>query len=516
MDFKDHLKTIDLETAPLEDKLWRVQNLYCIRNKKGQLVRFELNEHQIKLVNSFQTSVQKSEPLVILKARQVGITTFFSIWFLDDALFYNGINAVIQSHKKESMEDIFNVVRRAYDYFPSELKSETSKHDIDRSTKIQIPEMNSQIEVKLESRSVSVNRIHYSEYAFIEEDRIAATDGALTPDCHKVIESTPFGYNHFYEMYKKHNTSERRNTFFIPWHEHSEYSLNGKLENITSEEEDIKRKYPDVTDEQLLFRRSKLLSMSHLQFRQEFPENDYDCFIASGNSFMDKNKLTKIMEEIRDVKPLEERTEAGLTIRVYQKLNPEELKQRAKGFYLGVDPAEGIGRDFSAAVLLIQDGHTLYQALTMHGQLSTSDFAKKIREYMYKNYSFDNKVPLAIIERNNHGHAVLDLLMHHPDYYYDNLYTFHRDGREGFITSAVSKKAIFNNLQNAINEDIIKIKDRAVVDELFTLELTDARKIEASKGKHDDLVMATALAFEGYYDDIGKVRIDFGDPVSEV
>lgn len=62
----------------LTDEAWRMCNLYCIENKWGDLVHFKPNRAQVQL---FKTKHQGGN--MILKARQLGISTGIAIWLLD-------------------------------------------------------------------------------------------------------------------------------------------------------------------------------------------------------------------------------------------------------------------------------------------------------------------------------------------------------------------------------------------------------------------------------------------------
>ena len=58
--------------------------------------------------------------MLVLKARQLGCTTFFAINFLDDCFWMQNISSGIIAHRKEDAEDIFKKkVKFAYDKCPN-------------------------------------------------------------------------------------------------------------------------------------------------------------------------------------------------------------------------------------------------------------------------------------------------------------------------------------------------------------------------------------------------------------
>lgn len=517
MNFRKHINNIDWASknilTNMTDKIWRLENLYAIRSKDGSITSLKLNKHQKKLAIMIK-DLKEGDPLVILKARQVGITTFFVLWDLDDALFYDGINAVILSHKKESLKDIFEIVRLAYDEFPSILKSDKTKFDKNNQTQLTIGELNSKIEVKLEARSVSVNMIHFSEFAFTDLKRIMATEGSLTKDCLRVYESTAFGLNHFYDLYKKEKNLNRNTTLFIPWFDHDEYSIQGILENKTQDEIKLQNQYPKITDNNLLYRRDKLRSMDILSFRQEFPSDDLECFLESGHSYFDTKYLMDCKNKLKP--PIKEQELRNLKIKFYKIPTFDDLKKEPLMFFAGIDSAEGIGRDFSSVTLIsVNEKHKAEVLLTMRGHPNINDLCEIVFDTLVNNYCYEydgvKHLPLLNIERNNHGHAVLQNFLKNPKCIYPSL-SIGRDRRLGFVTTNLSKKHIFSDLRNAIDERLIKINDLITLEELTIIESTLSNsgmsKIQAPDNKHDDTVISLCLAYNAYLNTIGRNRAD--------
>lgn len=107
--------------SKLSDRLWRLNNLYYIKNKEGKKVLLRLNWAQRKLYDALWYFN------VILKARQLGFTTFILIYFLDACLFNDNHAAGVIAHTRDDAEDLFtNKVKFAYDNLPEWLKKERS------------------------------------------------------------------------------------------------------------------------------------------------------------------------------------------------------------------------------------------------------------------------------------------------------------------------------------------------------------------------------------------------------
>src|SRR3990167_8890983 len=102
----------------LKDKMWRINNLYKIRNKKGELIKFKLNRAQSHYHEN------KWFRNLILKSRQLGFTTYESIDSLDDTLFTPNFDALMIAHNLEAGESIFTKkISFAWDKLPDTLKA---------------------------------------------------------------------------------------------------------------------------------------------------------------------------------------------------------------------------------------------------------------------------------------------------------------------------------------------------------------------------------------------------------
>ena len=98
----------------LLSKRKRLENLYYIIDKNGCEVSLKLNWAQKELDEN------RWYQMLILKARQLGCTTFFAIDFLDDCFWQTNLSAGIIAHRKEDAENIFKKkVKYAYDRMPT-------------------------------------------------------------------------------------------------------------------------------------------------------------------------------------------------------------------------------------------------------------------------------------------------------------------------------------------------------------------------------------------------------------
>lgn len=221
--------------AELGDKLWRLTHLYYITDKSGNEILFNLNWAQEELYH------KEWHQMLVLKARQLGVTTYFSINFLDDCFWYRNINAGIIAHRKEDAEDIFKKkVKYAYDRMPKWTRTFNSATN-DRSGELAF-ENGSSYRVSTGFRSGTYQRLLVSEFGKIcgkspdiAKEIVTGSLNTVSTDQIVAIESTADGREgYFYEFCKRAEELDKRNVtlskmdmrfFFFPWYEEESYRI---------------------------------------------------------------------------------------------------------------------------------------------------------------------------------------------------------------------------------------------------------------------------------------------------
>src|SRR3990167_9403379 len=190
----------------LKNKTWRLNNLYKIRNKKGKLIKFELNRVQSHYDGN------KWFRNLILKSRQLGFTTYEAIDSLDDTLFTPNFDALMIAHNLEAGESIFSKkISFAWDRIPDTLKTLWSvDNKTSKTLKFDFGEKGfSSLAVDTSGRSGTYQRVHVTELAEISKkypkkvpDIIEGTIPAIPTTGRVDIESTSQGASgEFYEMF---------------------------------------------------------------------------------------------------------------------------------------------------------------------------------------------------------------------------------------------------------------------------------------------------------------------------
>lgn len=212
----------------LLNKEWRIDNLYKIRDKDGKLIKFVRNRAQ----KHYSQNV--SHRNLILKARQLGFTTYEAIDAMDDVLFTPNMDALMIAHNLEAGESIFSKkIVFAWEKLPNELRllygvdaktSKTLKFDFGKKGF-------SSIAVDTSGRSGTYQRVHVTELADIAKkypkkipDIIEGTIPAIPTSGRLDIESTSQGasgefYDMFMEAYERGNPTipQQYKAHFYNW-----------------------------------------------------------------------------------------------------------------------------------------------------------------------------------------------------------------------------------------------------------------------------------------------------------
>lgn len=229
---------IEISQKRLSDPIWRLNNLYHIINKQGGQTIFKLNWAQQELYDGMHYCN------VILKARQLGISTFVCLLFLDRCLFNSNVSAGILCHTLEDGQQMFRRVKFAYDCLPDNLK-QLIVSDNDTAQMLKFSN-GSSLRVGTSLRSSTFQYLHVSEFGKIcarypEKAREVLTGSLNTISAGQYcfVESTAEGRSGaFYDMVCRSRALQEQGSnltpldfrfFFFPWHRSPEYTLQASV-----------------------------------------------------------------------------------------------------------------------------------------------------------------------------------------------------------------------------------------------------------------------------------------------
>src|SRR5690348_10249904 len=101
----------------INNNKWRLNNLYRIINRDANSIKFQLNSVQENVLANLHYRN------LILKARQLGMSTFSVLYLLDQVLFNENLQAGIVSYSLEHAQHIFKkIIGHALDTLPKEIR----------------------------------------------------------------------------------------------------------------------------------------------------------------------------------------------------------------------------------------------------------------------------------------------------------------------------------------------------------------------------------------------------------
>lgn len=219
----------EFEKKYLSSKLWRLNNLYTVTNKSGELVIFRMNwaQHQV------YASARKHARLIILKSRQQGISTFWLVSYFDDAIFCPHMNLGLMAQGTDEASTLLERAKLLWEKLSPSVKEFLNVRLLKDNSKEFSFSNESTIFIRVSFRSATLQRLHISEFGKIANqypkrarETKTGTLQALGKGNTGVIESTAEGINDFKDMWDKAEIAERAGTMswkdfkpvFLPWY----------------------------------------------------------------------------------------------------------------------------------------------------------------------------------------------------------------------------------------------------------------------------------------------------------
>lgn len=289
----DEQQAYQILQEKLSSQFWRLNNLYYIKDASGNKVRFQMNWAQEDFYRNlwyFNT---------ILKARQLGFTTFIMLYMLDACLFNSNHSAGVIAHTRQDAEDLFkNKIRYAYDNLPEQIRAAIPATQ-DSARRLEFAN-GSSITVGTSLRSGTIQKLLVSEYGKIaarypEKAKEIKTGALNTVHVGQQIfvESTAEGnQGEFFELCetaRKLDEEGRELTrldpkfHFYPWYKNPSYTLNdAEVANtiIDAKLADYFKTLPDLTPGQKSWYAKKYAQQGE-EMKREFPSLPKEAFEQS-------------------------------------------------------------------------------------------------------------------------------------------------------------------------------------------------------------------------------------------
>lgn len=300
-------------------KWFRICTMYYIKDKDGQKVLFSPNSSQ----ESYYVASHQSD--IILKARQLGFTTFKMVHDLDSCLFRKNFSAGCIAHSDKDSKDIYrNKIRFAYEAITPKVKKlleligyglPTPRNDKDNGY---VFTNGSSIGVSTGYRGGTLQSLHVSEFGKIckkypekAQEIVTGAFNSVGKNGTITIESTAEGKQGYYYDYctiaKKLKDQGREPSgmefkfHFFPWWKDPEYSLeDGEVSNRLIEYfTDLESKHDiHLTDGQKRWYAAKEATQGD-DMKREYPSTPEESFAQAIDGAYYAKQFAKIYEEKR-------------------------------------------------------------------------------------------------------------------------------------------------------------------------------------------------------------------------
>ena len=450
---------------------------YCmIQHPTRGRIQFQLYPFQEKVLHQFQ----KNNYNIVLKSRQLGISTLvagFSLWMM---IFNKDKNILCIATKQDTAKNMVTKVRFMYDNLPSWLRGaekplENNKLLLKLTNGSQVKAVSAAGDA---GRSEAVSLLLIDEAAFIDsiDEIFASAQQTLATGGGCIALSTPNGTgNWFHKTWAKAEISS--NSFVpikLPWTVHPERN----------------QAWRDQQD-------------ADLGMRLAAQECDCD-FSTSGDTVFESEDIKWF--EANLMEPVEKRGVDG-------NLWIWEQPDYNRNYLVTADVARGDGKDYSACHVF--DIENAVQVAEYRGQIGTRDYG-----HLLVALASEYNDALLSIENANVGWDTVNTVI---DRGYRNIYyspkmdaltsdqwVRRNDNLDslvaGFTTSQKTRPLMIEKFREYAREKTCVIRSKRLVDEM-KIFIWKNSKAQAQEGYNDDLVMSfsmglylrdTALRFKQY------------------
>jgi len=380
------------EVAPFpRDRLIKFLSKVRIQSKDYGLINFQLLGTQLYVLVRMEEAIARGiTKFVILKARQLGMSTFFLGLDLFWAFENQGLLGAFVTHTEQSKAQFRNILK----VFLANLPRGYKKDAVQENRDMVVFENGSLFQYIVAGvrekgkggigRSSANNFAHCTEVAFWgsadDVNELAATMSTHYQHRLEVYESTANGFNHFHEMWEAAKEDPTCCAIFVGWWLHDHYSYgddhpffqiympDGHATKLNALErkrvKDVRDQFGvDITHNQIAWYRWQLEAKQQgdqSKMDELYPWTEQDAFVATGSRFFTNESLTDAMKRTRSVPYMPFRYiltdrwhETGVTggNRSRHDLKIWEEAVHDGWYVIGCDPAYGSSDDADRSVI---------------------------------------------------------------------------------------------------------------------------------------------------------------------
>lgn len=508
------LSNADLRVEILKQPDLLIEMVFTVVDKQGRTMPFFFNKVQKDLVEKIHKFGGK-KPIFVLKGRQQGITTLITAIQLAYSIVRKNFAGFTITDKAENTLAVFqDKAKSVYDRLPDKLKPQEKFNNV---RELFFEKLNSSWRTATATenvgRSKTLRFLHLSELAFFQcsLSKIQESLGETLPqDAIQIYETTANGYNDAKELWDKGYCLN----VFYPWWWTDEYVFED-TEIIAEVKDSWLKERVDwlrgkgLNENQIAWYVNKFNSYikGKDSIRQEYPCFAAEAFIASGECIFNTEALQIRRENIQGLKYKLGYFKYNKTVDAEENIilsNIEFVEDNTGCIKIINEPDNTIpyviggdtaGEGSDSYTLQVIDNTTLKQVAVLKQTKTDDDL------YAEQAYCLGLMYNTALIglEVNFSGYPTKHLQkLNYPRMYYREMFD-EIDQRKvfkyGFKTTSQTRPQIISELTKILREDISVLQDEGTIDECLTFVKTENGKAEAIAGKHDDLVMALAIAY---------------------
>lgn len=478
-----------------DDLNYFAYNQLKIKTKNEGLTPFNFTNIQLDAHNRIEELKRKGKriKIVFLKSRQVGMSTYTEARFFQKILFNTAKNAFVLADKDKSSQNIFSMAKRYYDNLHPSLQLKTLKLSTDEI----LFETDSSFRVgtagsKSIGRSMTINFFHGSEVAFwANADEIISGMFQTIPDSvdsEIVLESTANGTSGdgaFFFNIVQAGLDPRSDyfTIFYPWYKQAEYVRQVTEPLILDDEETFLKNTYNLTNEQIAWRRSKILNEfkgREKLFKQEYPSSIQEAFIST--------------------------TQALISLKYIEFARKSTIQSLSAPIVIGVDPA----RTGDRTVITIRRGREIlkfYRFDEMKEDRLAGILAKLINQLN----------PAKVFIDYGHGTGTYDILVSNG---YGNIVELVNFGEGAFEnTRYINRRAeMYDKMRDWFMQNGgVSIKDQEFIEEFVRdISLIPDLKLSDSSGRYslekkEKIVKGTEITSTDFAD---SLALTFASPIA--
>jgi hypothetical protein len=263
-----------------------------IRPKSGGLEPLVFNSAQLELHRRLEDQLAKTGKVraIVLKARQLGISTMIAARFLKKTIQTPGIRTIIIAHTRPASGNLFKMIRRYVEHMPLDVKPSIGTQN---QQELIFDRVDSGYAVAVATeegagRSDTAQLLHGSEAAFWQDmqEQLSALLQTVPrlPGSEVILESTGNTYGDaFHQLWRAAEAGESEfQPIFLSWAMQKEYRDTPPEDFKRSSEENRLAELHGLDDGQLYWRRLKIAELrSEDYFKREYPLTPDEAFLAS-------------------------------------------------------------------------------------------------------------------------------------------------------------------------------------------------------------------------------------------